>query len=192
MYMWVCVWVKSHPFHIESERFPASGFRLSPAQNHIGIAHLAGVNICGRERSFDLTCGARRGGGRKKKLRGQSDRWDARLRWCFSCLVGLIWINHTRLRFTLLPHCYCPTIPNLMLNGLIQWTSSDMSNDTVTKELLGFGACLSLCKSCSLSVFPEELQCCRIREELQTKECAAKCWSCAGSEPACGCGCIVQ
>lgn len=59
----VCVGVKTDPFHVEGERLPASGFRLGPAQHHVGVAHLAGVDVCGRKRSFDLTCRAKRGGG---------------------------------------------------------------------------------------------------------------------------------
>lgn len=55
----VSVGVKTDPLHVEGERLPASGFRFSPAQHHVGVAHLAGVDISGRERSFDLTCRAR-------------------------------------------------------------------------------------------------------------------------------------
>lgn len=51
--------VKTDPLHIEGQRLPASGFRLSPAQHHVGVAHLAGVDVGGRERSFDLTCRAK-------------------------------------------------------------------------------------------------------------------------------------
>ena len=61
MFVYVCE--DADPLHVEGERLPASGFRLRPAQHHVGVAHLAGVDICGRERSFDLTCRAEKGGG---------------------------------------------------------------------------------------------------------------------------------
>lgn len=57
--------VLTDPLHVEGERLPASGFRLVPAQHHVGVAHLAGVDVCGSERNSDLTCGVK-GGGRKK------------------------------------------------------------------------------------------------------------------------------
>lgn len=50
-----CEEVSTDPLHVEGERLPASGFGLVPAQHHVGVAHLAGVDICGRERNFDLT-----------------------------------------------------------------------------------------------------------------------------------------
>lgn len=50
----VCV-VKTDPLHIEGERLPASGLGLEPAQHHVGVAHLAGVDVRGREGNFDLT-----------------------------------------------------------------------------------------------------------------------------------------
>lgn len=59
----MCVGVKTDLLHVEGERLPASGFRLGPAQHHVGVAHLAGMDVCGRKRSFDLTCRAKRGGG---------------------------------------------------------------------------------------------------------------------------------
>lgn len=55
------------PLHVEGERLPASGFGLVPAQHHVGVAHLAGADVCGRERNSDLSCGAK--GRREKKVR---------------------------------------------------------------------------------------------------------------------------
>lgn len=55
----VCVGVRTDPLHIEGQRLPASGFRLGPAQHYVGVAQLTGADVCGRKRSFDLTCGAK-------------------------------------------------------------------------------------------------------------------------------------
>lgn len=55
------------PLHKEVERLSASRFGLVPAQHHVGVAHLAGVDVCGRERNSDLSCGTK--GGREKKVR---------------------------------------------------------------------------------------------------------------------------
>lgn len=86
-----CVGVKTNPLHVEGERLPASGFRLGPAEHHVGVAHLAGVDVCGRERSFDVTCTAKReggGGGRKRenKVRTRSGSPKSALLFYFLCV----------------------------------------------------------------------------------------------------------
>lgn len=58
--------VLTDPLHVEGERLPASGFGLVPAQHNVGVTNFAGVDVCGRQGNFDITCGAR---GERKKSR---------------------------------------------------------------------------------------------------------------------------
>lgn len=102
--VFLCVGVRTDPLHIEGQRLPASGFRLGPAQHHVGVAHLAGVHVCGREGSSDLTCRATRGGGegwRKEegqwewKWNPESAGWGIGLRrvLLFPCPLPGCWIS---------------------------------------------------------------------------------------------------
>lgn len=63
----MCVGGETDSLHVEGERLPASGIRLGPAQHHVGVAHLTGMDVCGRKGCFDLTCRDKRGEERGRK-----------------------------------------------------------------------------------------------------------------------------